>query len=175
MDNLSYKKLLQTKKFPQLENNGEHLKKLRLLQEKMLFIQRDRVKVWTEKCGCGRTSLRMICSGRTDDMLIIGGINVFPSAIKDIISQHVQELSGEFRIILTKPPVGSAMEPSLRIEVEHTGYLGEDALKNFRSNLESEIRQILLFKPEIIFVPPQTLERSVLKSSYLLHAYKNKE
>ena len=40
MENLSYKKLLKTKKFPQLENNGEHLKKLRVLQEKMLFIQR---------------------------------------------------------------------------------------------------------------------------------------
>ena len=39
MDNLSYKKLLKTKKFPQLENNGEHLKKLKVLQEKMLFIQ----------------------------------------------------------------------------------------------------------------------------------------
>ena len=136
---------------------------------------RDRVKVWTEKCGCGRTFLRMICSGRTDDMLILGGINVFPSAIKDIISKHFQELTGEFRIILTKPPVGSAVDPPLRIEVEHTGYLGEEALKKFHFSLEGEIRQKLLFKPEIIFVPPQTLERSVLKSSYLVHAYKNKE
>jgi phenylacetate-CoA ligase len=136
---------------------------------------RDRVKVWTEKCGCGRTSLRMICSGRTDDMLIIGGINVFPSAIKDIISQHAQELSGEFRIILTKPPLGSAVDPPLRMEVEQTGVLAGDALKKFCLNLGNEIRQKLLFKPEIIIVPPSTLERSVLKSSFLVHAYKNKE
>jgi phenylacetate-coenzyme A ligase PaaK-like adenylate-forming protein len=78
----------------------------------------------------------MICSGRTDDMLILGGINVFLSAIKDIISKHFQELTGEFRIILTKPPVGSAVDPPLRIEVEHTGYLGEEALKKFDFNLE---------------------------------------
>jgi phenylacetate-coenzyme A ligase PaaK-like adenylate-forming protein len=67
----------------------------------------------------------MICSGRTDDMLIIGGINVFLSAIKDIFPQHIQELSGEFRIILTRPAIESAVDPALRIEVEPTGNLGE--------------------------------------------------
>jgi phenylacetate-CoA ligase len=117
----------------------------------------------------------MICSGRTDDIVIIGGINVLPSAIRDIISQHAQELSGEFRIILTKPPVGSAVDPPLRIEIEQTGVLAANALGNFRLNLESEIRQKLLFKPEMIFVPPRTLERNVSKSSCLVHAYKNKE
>lgn len=133
---------------------------------------RDRVKVWSEKCSCGRTSIRMICFGRTDDMLIVSGVNVFPSAVKDIIGEYVPELTGEFRIVLREPPVGSAVKPPLQIEVEYSRDLTNDELKNLKSKLEKELREKLLFKASIDLLPPNQLERSVHKSSYIRHAYK---
>jgi phenylacetate-CoA ligase len=50
------------------------------------FRTRDRVTVLGTSCPCGRTSFKLRCIGRTDDMLIVLGVNVFPSAIRDIIS-----------------------------------------------------------------------------------------
>ena len=44
------------------------------------FRSRDHVRLWTGPCRCGRTSPRIRCIGRTDDMLIVRGVNVFPSA-----------------------------------------------------------------------------------------------
>ena len=38
-------------------------------------------------CACGRTSFKLRCVGRTDDMLIVLGVNVFPSAIKDVVTR----------------------------------------------------------------------------------------
>ncbi len=54
----------------------------------------------TTECACGRTSFRIRCVGRTDDMLIVLGVNVFPSAIKDIICELTPETTGEMQIVL---------------------------------------------------------------------------
>ena len=49
------------------------------------FRTRDHVRVRTSPCACGRTSPRVRCLGRTDDMLIVRGVNVFPSAIREVV------------------------------------------------------------------------------------------
>jgi len=46
------------------------------------FRTRDRIIVWTSLCDCGRTSFRVKCMGRTDNMLILLGVNVFPQSIR---------------------------------------------------------------------------------------------
>jgi acyl-CoA synthetase (AMP-forming)/AMP-acid ligase II len=50
------------------------------------FRTRDRVTMLGTTCPCGRTGFKLRCLGRTDDMLIVLGVNVFPSAIKDVVS-----------------------------------------------------------------------------------------
>ena len=50
------------------------------------FRSRDHVIVWTSRCACGRTTPRIRCIGRTDDMLIVRGVNVFPSAVREVVS-----------------------------------------------------------------------------------------
>ena len=50
------------------------------------FRTRDHVRVRTGQCACGRTGPRIRCVGRTDDMLIVRGVNVFPSAAREVIS-----------------------------------------------------------------------------------------
>ena len=64
------------------------------------FRTRDHVEVWTSPCACGRTAPRVRCIGRTDDMLIVRGVNVFPSAIREVVSEFVPAVSGH---ILVKP------------------------------------------------------------------------
>jgi len=50
-----------------------------------------------EKCACGRTHARINITGRLDDMLIVSGVNVFPSDIEYVV-RNMEELSGEYRI-----------------------------------------------------------------------------
>jgi len=95
MNNLSYKKLLQTKKFPQLENNGEYLKKLRVLQEKMLFIQRgiyhqkERVILVFEGMDAGGKGS---CIRRVTELLDPRGFDVHPIGAPDPIEQETHWL-----------------------------------------------------------------------------------
>ena len=56
--------------------------------------------MWTAPCKCGRTAPRVRCIGRTDDMLIVRGVNVFPSAIREVVSEFAPAVSGD---ILVKP------------------------------------------------------------------------
>jgi phenylacetate-coenzyme A ligase PaaK-like adenylate-forming protein len=49
----------------------------------------DHVEVRTSPCGCGRTGPRVRCVGRTDDMLIVRGVNVFPSAVREVVQTRV--------------------------------------------------------------------------------------
>ena len=65
------------------------------------FRTRDHVEVRMSPCPCGRTGPRIRCIGRTDDMLIVRGVNVFPSAIREVVSAFAPAVSGN---ILVKPP-----------------------------------------------------------------------
>ena len=79
------------------------------------FRTRDHVEVWTSPCKCGRTAPRIRCIGRTDDMLIVRGVNVFPSAIREVVSEFVPKVSGH---ILVKPMNAGKAEPPLPIEID---------------------------------------------------------
>ena len=59
------------------------------------FRTRDHVEVWTTPCACGRTAPRVRCIGRTDDMLIVRGVNVFPSALREIVAAYFFGVSGK--------------------------------------------------------------------------------
>ncbi len=52
------------------------------------YRSRDLVKVYTEKCECGRTSFRFEILGRSDDMIKVKAINIFPLAIRNIVSKN---------------------------------------------------------------------------------------
>ena len=55
------------------------------------FRTRDHVEVWASACACGRTTPRVRCLGRTDDMLIVRGVNVFPSAVREVVGAFAPE------------------------------------------------------------------------------------
>lgn len=134
------------------------------------FRTRDRVVVWTDPCSCGRTGFRVRCIGRTDDMLIVLGVNVFPSAIKDVVSGFRPRVTGEMQVVLDEP--GPKVEPPLKIRVEHSG--DNEDLVQLKKELEHTLREKLIFAPLVELVPPETLPRYEMKGQLIYKAYEQK-
>jgi phenylacetate-CoA ligase len=120
------------------------------------FRTRDHVHVKTSPCPCGRGGPRIRCIGRTDDMLIVRGVNVFPSAIREVVNEFRPDVSGHILIKPASP--GVKQEPPLPVAVEATDKAGlADALRE-------RIRAALVVQTEIELVPFGTLERSDYKA-----------
>ena len=118
------------------------------------FRSRDHVRVWTSKCSCGSSALRVRCIGRTDDMLIVRGVNVFPSAVREVVARFQPRVTGA--ILIRPRSRGVRQEPPLSVSIEGDASLAE--------TLAKEIRNALTFTAEIRMVPPQSLPRSDYKS-----------
>jgi phenylacetate-CoA ligase len=125
------------------------------------FRTRDHVLVRTTPCTCGRTGPRIRCIGRTDDMLIVRGVNVFPSAIREVVSGFARELSGN---ILVKPRApGVKQDPPLPVAVELAP--GAEAEAALAERLRATLRSVLLVQADVDLVPWGTLRRSEYKST----------
>jgi phenylacetate-CoA ligase len=123
------------------------------------FRSRDHVRLWTSPCPCGRTSPRVRCIGRTDDMLIVRGVNVFPSAIREIVDRFAPAVSG---VISVRPSRrGFRQDPPLRVVVEHGGTAASPDLAD---RIRTALRETLLVSTAIDLVAPGTLPRSDYKS-----------
>ena len=120
------------------------------------FRSRDHVQVWVSRCSCKRDSLRVRCIGRTDDMLIVRGVNVFPSAVREVVARFQPRVTGAIQIRPRRR--GVKQEPPLPVFVEGN----DDAA--LKESISREIRNALTFTPEIRLVPPQSLPRSDYKS-----------
>jgi phenylacetate-CoA ligase len=129
------------------------------------FRTRDHVRVWTSPCACGRTAPRIRCMGRTDDMLIVRGVNVFPSAIRGVVAEFAPVVSGG---ILVNPAVsGVKQEPPLPVQVE----LSKDAtpVVALSESIKEALRARLVFTASVELVPFGTLQRSEYKSKLVKH------
>ncbi len=123
------------------------------------FRSRDHVRVSTTPCTCGRTSPRIRCIGRTDDMLIVRGVNLFPAALRDVINQVSDQVSG---VISIRPRrKGVKQDPPLPVTVELAEGARPDGLAD---TLRDRIRAKLLISTEITLVAIGTLPRSDYKS-----------
>jgi phenylacetate-CoA ligase len=131
------------------------------------FRTRDRITVFTGPCECGRTSFRIRCIGRTDDMLILLGVNVFPSAIKDVVTAFRPRTTGDLIILLDKP--GPRVEPPLKIQVEYSK--AEKNLTALKKELETALRDKLVFRAEVELVPEETLPRFEMKAKLIRKRY----
>jgi phenylacetate-CoA ligase len=124
------------------------------------FRTRDHVQVWTSPCACGRTAPRVRCLGRTDDMLIVRGVNVFPSAVREVVGGFSPAVSGN---VLVKPrAAGVNQEPPLPVAVELAPEApGDPALAG---EIEHRLREVLLVRMEVQLVSWGSLQRSEYKS-----------
>jgi phenylacetate-CoA ligase len=124
------------------------------------FRTRDHVEAWVSSCACGRTTPRVRCIGRTDDMLIVRGVNVFPSAVRDIVSAFAPSVSGH---ILVRPQAeGVKQEPPLPVSVELArGAEPDGALADA---IRDRLRNVLVVQTRVDLVPWGSLQRSEYKS-----------
>ena len=124
------------------------------------FRTHDHVAVRTSPCSCGRTSPRLRCIGRTDDMLIVRGVNVFPSAVRDVVSAFAPRVSGN---IVVKPRgPGVKQEPPLPVSVELGRGAAADAA--LADAIRDRLRAVLVVQADVDLVPWGSMRRSEYKS-----------
>jgi phenylacetate-CoA ligase len=129
------------------------------------FRTRDHVEVRTTSCPCGRTGPRVRCIGRTDDMLIVRGVNVFPSAVREVVSAFAPRVSGH---ILVRPKApGVKQEPPLPVDVELAPDAAADAA--LAEAIRERLRELLVVQARVDLVPAGSLERSEYKSKLVEH------
>ncbi|MET8811646.1 AMP-binding protein [Streptomyces sp. NPDC004549] len=121
------------------------------------FRTRDHVVVTGTDCSCGRTGYKVRCIGRTDDMLIVRGINVFPSAIKQLVLELAPSTTGEMRIRADFE--GHSTQRPLPLVVEHAADMSEEQQQKLRATLVQRIRSALNVKTVVELVPDGTLKR----------------
>ncbi len=120
---------------------------------------RDRTVLHAEKCACGRTVVRMgKIMGRTDDMLIIRGVNVFPSQIEDVLLSF-PDLSPHYIIYVDRPKDMDV----LTVEVEATEKLfneGWDTLKEMEGKVKKALAEALYVSSKVNVKEPFGIQRS---------------
>jgi phenylacetate-CoA ligase len=103
------------------------------------------------------------CIGRTDDMLIVRGVNVFPAAIREAVSAFAPDVSGH---ILVKPAApGVKQDPPLRVAVELGRGGREDS--SLAEAIRERLREVLVVQTRVELVPWGSLQRSEYKSKLL--------
>jgi len=129
------------------------------------FRTRDHVVVRTGTCPCGRTAPRVRCVGRTDDMLIVRGVNVFPSAIREVVTEFAPRVSGHILVRPREP--GVKQDPPLPVAVE----LARDASPDpgLADAIGSRVRTMLVVQAQVELVPWGSLQRSEYKSKLVEH------
>ena len=131
------------------------------------FRTRDLTRVTTERCECGRTMARMdAVHQRTDDMLIIRGVNVFPSQIEDVLFK-IEGIRPHYLVVVERKQALDELE--IRLEVEEAVFSDIMAdMVAFQKNVADRLQSVLGLRAKITLVEPGTIERTAGKSKRVL-------
>jgi len=128
---------------------------------------RDISSLYPQPCKCGRTHVRMErVSGRTDDMLIIRGVNVFPSQIESVL-MNIEGVEPHYLLIVDRQ--GSL--DTLEVHAEVNEKLFSDKVKNLQilgKRIEEEIKDFLGVTAKVKLVEPKTIQRSEGKAQRVI-------
>ncbi len=124
---------------------------------------RDLTRLLYGRCACGRTLVRMEkCLGRSDDMLIIRGVNVFPSQIESALLE-ISETEPHYLLIVERE--GTMDTLKLMVEVQGQFFSDEiKALEALRRKITAKIQNVLGLTAEVKLVEPRTIERTAGKA-----------
>ena len=128
---------------------------------------RDISRLNPTPCSCGRTLLRMErISGRTDDMLIIRGVNVFPSQIESVL-MAVEGVEPHYQLIVSRE--GSLDVLEVQVEVNESIFTDEiKGLESLAKRIEHDIKDLLGVSCEVKLVEPKTIQRSEGKAKRVI-------
>jgi phenylacetate-CoA ligase len=128
---------------------------------------RDIARLYREPCACGRTTTRMSrVAGRTDDMLIIRGVNVFPSQIEEALL-HVDGTTPHYLIEVDRP--GTLDEVTVKVEIRPELFSDRmDRMQALRARIAREIQAIASIRANVQLVEPRSLERFTGKAKRVI-------
>lgn len=130
----------------------------------------DIVQVFLKECpGCGFQGRRIKVIGRADDMLIVKGVNVYPAAIRNIVTEFIPDVTGEMRILLENPP--PRVVPPLKLKIEHGKAVGQAELTALAERIGTAIHNGIKIRPVIEFVEPDSLPRETRKTQVFEKKY----
>ena len=126
---------------------------------------RDIAKIYDQEvCDCGRTHVKhTTIKGRSDDMIIIRGTNIYPGQIESTLMKN-QEVGGNWRMVLdTKNDVDM-----LTVEVESKNQLSQVESMDLEESLKNDIKSVIVFTPRVTVLPPNGIPQEGLKAKRVI-------
>jgi phenylacetate-CoA ligase len=136
------------------------------------YRSRDITRLYHDSCGCGRTLVKMEkVTGRSDDMLIIRGVNVFPSQVETVLME-VEGTEPHYQIIVDRK--GAMDDIEVLVEVNEKIFSDElKVLNTLSKNLSDRFRSVLGITAKVTLVEPQSIPRSEGKAVRVVDKRKN--
>lgn len=128
------------------------------------FRSADHVVVTADSCGCGRTSPRIRCIGRTDDMLIYKAMNVFPSAIRDVVVDGFADVTEPYVRVFKDHADQVRFDRPIAIEVEAADGVDPARWDDLAHRIDDEVRRRLQVRVDTTLVAAETMPRSAYKT-----------
>ncbi|AKB25071.1 Phenylacetate-coenzyme A ligase [Methanosarcina sp. MTP4] len=128
----------------------------------------DMTRLLESDCACGRTTTKVSrLLGRVDDMLIVRGINVFPSQIQDVISR-IPEVGEQFQLVLDRNK-HMLDELTVEVELEENAFTGElKDLSAVQNHVQKELKAILNIRTNVELLEKGSIERTAGKAKRII-------
>ena len=128
---------------------------------------KDITKINYDKCKCGRTFARMDkIKGRSDDMLKIRGVNVFPSQIESVLMAY-ENIAPHYQLVVTRDNYCDALEVKVEL-VDGTLLENYAGLENLRNKIHHDLKTVLGIETKVSLVEYKSLERFQGKAKRIL-------
>jgi phenylacetate-CoA ligase len=115
------------------------------------FLSGDIVRIEGTSCECGRTSFRMRCLARRDDMFIVRGVNIYPAAILAVVAEFRPRVTGRARVVRRDTTV--TVQPPVPLEVEIPA--PTESAEALAGEIEEAVHTRLTFRCKVELVPEQ--------------------
>ena len=120
------------------------------------YVLGDILQVFTKPCECGFPGIRFNILGRGDDMLIVKGVNIYPSALKEAVARFHPKTTGVLKILLDQP--GPLVKPPLKLKVEYGSGIRPEESASLKEEIKKHMKDNLRINPEIELVPPGSIK-----------------
>ncbi|MBR7038735.1 MAG: phenylacetate--CoA ligase [Oscillospiraceae bacterium] len=129
----------------------------------------DICTLYAEKCACGRTTVRMgRITGRTDDMIIVRGVNVFPSQIETVLVK-TPGVAPHYQLIVDRVNDSDTLE--VKVEMDEEVFAKSDSLgemQRLQKHIQGQIKSVVGIMTKVSIVPPKTVPRSEGKAKRVI-------
>jgi phenylacetate-CoA ligase len=122
--------------------------------------------ITTDRCSCGRTGFRFKVMGRAHDVLKVKGINIYVSAIQDLVASFAPKTNGEFQIVLETPP--PILKLTIRFEVTSSMTRNSDSIAG---QIQKTVKESLGIEADFEPVPENSLPRFEGKTQRVVRTY----